>query len=549
MTDSTDPAATAVQTVDAVVVGAGFAGLYAIYRLRGLGLQVLAFEAGDDVGGTWYWNRYPGARCDAESLAYSFSFSPELEQDWQWSERYATQPEILRYSRHVAERFDLRRHIRFRRRIVAARFAESDGRWHLTSDAGDRVSARFCIMATGCLSVPQVPAIAGLEDFAGERLQASLWPHEPVDLSGKRVGIIGTGSSAIQAIPRVAEQAAHLTVFQRTPNFSVPARNAPLDPGFVAEFKRHYREQRRLARLGKLSGFGGLQAVPAEQGPVVESGEQVDDARLERILDEYWQSGGARFIGAIGDTLINERSNARVADFVRTRIRELVRDPRTAEALCPDSHPIGTKRICVDTGYYETYNRDNVTLVNLREQPISRITASGVVAGEHLHVLDTLILATGFDAMTGALLAMDIRGRDGRRLDAYWAEGPRSYLGLAVSGFPNLFTITGPGSPSVLSNMLISIEQHVEWISDCIGRMLSRGHRLVEADADAEADWVTHVNDVASATLFPRAGSWYMGANVPGKPRVFMPYAAGVGPYREICDAVAAEGYRGFSFA
>ena len=539
----------ATGTLDTVVVGAGFAGLYMIHRLRGLGHQVLAFEAGDDVGGTWYWNRYPGARCDAESLAYSYSFSPELEQEWQWTERYATQPEILRYAQHVAERFDLRRHIRFERRVTRVHYQEADGLWLLQTDAGDQVRARFCILATGCLSVPQVPDIEGLEQFSGERLQASLWPHRPVSFEGKRVGIIGTGSSAIQAIPRIAETAERLTVFQRTPNFSVPARNEPLDDGFVTAFKQHYREHRQLARLGKSSGFGGLKTVPEEQGPVVESGASIDDAELERILDDYWQSGGARFIGAIGDTLMSERTNERVAEFVRRRIREIVRDPRTAQALCPRSHPIGTKRICVDTDYYQTFNRSNVILVNLNEQPISRITRDGVVAGETLHPLDTLILATGFDAMTGALLNMDIRGRGGRTLADHWAEGPRSYLGLAMPGFPNLFTITGPGSPSVLSNMLVSIEQHVDWISDCLAHMATQGHQRVEAQSEAESGWVAHVNEVASATLFPRAGSWYMGANIPGKPRVFMPYAAGVGPYREVCEQVAADGYRGFAFA
>ena len=537
------------EQTDVVVVGAGFAGLYMVHRLRGLNMTVIGFEAGDDVGGTWYWNRYPGARCDAESLAYSFSFSPELEQSWSWTERYASQPEILDYARHVADRFDLRRAFRFGRRVASATFDEQAERWLVTSSAGDRVSARFCIMATGCLSVPQVPDIPGLDDFAGERYQASLWPQNPVSFAGKRVGVIGTGSSAIQAIPVIAAQADRVVVFQRTPNFSVPARNEPLDDAFVEAFKRKYREHRRLAREGKASGFGGLETEPKEQGPAVESSRDATDAELRRILEAYWHTGGARFIGAIGDTLLDEQANEFVAEFVRDKIRSIVRDPETAERLCPRFHPIGTKRICVDTDYYETFNRDNVELVDLTETPIERVTAGGVRTAEGEQPLDMLILATGFDAMTGALQRIDIRGRDGRTLAGHWRDGPRAYLGLAVAGFPNLFTITGPGSPSVLSNMLVSIEQHVDWIAGCLETMARQGAGLVEADPDAESHWVAHVNEVAAATLFPRAGSWYMGANVPGKPRVFMPYAAGVGPYREVCERVAANGYEGFRFA
>ncbi len=537
---------TGAEQADVVVVGAGFAGLYMVHRLRGLGLSVIGFEAGDDVGGTWYWNRYPGARCDAESLAYSFSFSPDLEQSWSWTERYASQPEILDYARHVAERFDLRRAFRFGRRVDGARFDEPSGRWQVTTSEGDAVSARFCIMATGCLSVPQVPDIPGLDDFAGERYQASLWPHEPVSFEGKRVGVIGTGSSAIQAVPVIAGRADQVVVFQRTPNFSVPARNEPLDDAFAAEFKRHYREHRRLAREGKASGFGGLEATPKEQGPALESSRDASAAELRAILEDYWQTGGARFIGAIGDTLLDERANELVAAFVRDKIRTIVRDPATAERLCPRSHPIGTKRICVDTDYYETFNRDNVALVDLTETPIERVTPSGVRTAGAEYPLDMLVLATGFDAMTGALRRIDIRGRGGRALSDYWRDGPRAYLGLAIAGFPNLFTITGPGSPSVLSNMLVSIEQHVDWIADCLQAMADRGAEFIEAEPDAESGWVAHVNEVAGATLFPRAGSWYMGANVPGKPRVFMPYAAGVGPYREVCEQVAAAGYEGF---
>ncbi len=541
---------------DAIVVGAGFAGLYMLHRLRRSGRTARVYEAASDVGGTWYWNRYPGARCDAESLAYSYSFSPELEKEWSWSERYATQPEILKYAQHVADRFDLKRDIRFERQVEAAHYDEADRKWKVSTDEGDTASAPILIMATGCLSVPLVPDIPGLDDFAGRRFQASLWPHEGVDFSGERVGVIGTGSSAIQAIPQLAEQAAHLTVFQRTPNFSVPAHNCPLDPEFQAGFKANYPEHRRLHRLGLGSGFGDLQVEPREFGPAVESALSLSDEEFDAVCEGLWQKGGAIFLTASADIVVDERANARLADFVHRKIRATVRDPETADALCPTSHPIGTKRICVDTDYYATFNRDNVRLVNLRRTPIERIVATGVDLspenpgdeGEHIG-LDSLVLATGFDAMTGALNRIDIRGAGAARLTDRWAEGPRTYLGLMIAGFPNLFTITGPGSPSVLSNMLVSIEQHVDMIMDCLGEMETRGATIVEATPDAQEGWVAHVNEVANATLMPKAGSWYMGANVPGKPRVFMPYGAGVGVYREVCEGVVEDGWRGFSFS
>jgi cation diffusion facilitator CzcD-associated flavoprotein CzcO len=531
---------------DVVIVGAGFAGLYLLYRLRGMGLSARAYELGDAVGGTWYWNRYPGARCDAESLAYSFSFSPELEQEWEWTERYATQPEILRYAEHVADRFDLRRDIRFARKVTAARFDPATAEWLVETEQGDRARARFCIMATGCLSVPQRPDLAGIDDFTGNLYQASRWPHQPVGFAGQRVGVIGTGSSAIQAIPVIAGAAGHLCVFQRTPNFSVPACNAPLDPQWVAAFKQHYREHRALHRIGAGSGFGDLEIEPRARAPAAASAADLSDADVCAILDNYWNHGGARFIGAIGDTLTSRETNRLVADFVRAKIRATVQDPATAEALCPSDHPIGTRRICVDTGYYETYNRPNVTLVDVARDPIERITPAGVQTRYRHYELDTLVLATGFDAMTGALLRIDIRGEGGVALRDRWAGGPRSYLGLMVAGFPNLFTVTGPGSPSVLSNMLVSIEQHVDWIMDCLRYLQDHGWQRIEALPEAESAWIDHVNGVANATLFGEGGSWYLGANVPGKPRMFMPYAGGVGPYRAICDRVAGNGYEGF---
>jgi len=534
---------------DAVIVGAGFAGLYMLHRLRGLGLTARVFEQASDVGGTWYWNRYPGARCDAESLAYSFAFSEDLEQEWEWTERYSPQAEILQYAKHVAERFDLLRDIRFSRRVDAATWSESKQRWTITTEQGDKVTGQYCIMATGCLSVPQLPVIEGLESFAGKRYQASQWPHQAVSFKGQRVGIIGTGSSGIQAIPVIARDADHLTVFQRTPNFSVPAKNSPLEQSWVRQFKANYRAHRNNHRRGLGSGFGDLDIEPLTevQEPILM--ESLSSEQANAVLQSAWDRGGAFFMGAIGDAMMNETANSFVQKFVHDKIKQVVKDPQTAAALCPDNHPIGTRRICVDIDYFETYNRANVTLLNLRQSPIEQITTTGIQTAAGFVELDTLVLATGFDAMTGALLAMDIVGTGGVKLGDAWSEGPKAYLGLSVNGFPNLFTITGPGSPSVLSNMLVSIEQHVDWITDCITYMQDKGFRICTADKMAQEQWVGHVNDVANGTLFPKGGSWYLGANVKGKPRVFMPYAAGVGPYREICDQVVEDGYTGFQFS
>jgi len=520
-----------------------------LHRLRGLGLTARVFEQASDVGGTWYWNRYPGARCDAESLAYSFAFSEDLEQEWEWTERYSPQAEILQYAKHVAERFDLLRDIRFSRRVDAATWSESKQRWTITTEQGDKVTGQYCIMATGCLSVPQLPAIEGLESFAGKRYQASQWPHQAVSFKGQRVGIIGTGSSGIQAIPVIARDADHLTVFQRTPNFSVPAKNSPLEQSWVRQFKANYRAHRNNHRRGLGSGFGDLDIEPLTEVQEPFLMESLSSEQANAVLQSAWDRGGAFFMGAIGDAMMNETANSFVQKFVHDKIKQVVKDPQTAAALCPDNHPIGTRRICVDINYFETYNRANVTLLNLRQSPIEQITATGIQTAAGFVELDTLVLATGFDAMTGALLAMDIVGTGGVKLGDAWSEGPKSYLGLSVNGFPNLFTITGPGSPSVLSNMLVSIEQHVDWITDCITYMQGKGFRICTADKMAQEQWVGHVNDVANGTLFPKGGSWYLGANVKGKPRVFMPYAAGVGPYREICDQVVEDGYTGFRFS
>ena len=530
-----------IADVDAVVVGAGLAGLYMLHRLRALGLSARAYETGGDVGGTWYWNRYPGARCDIESVDYSYSFSDALQQEWHWTERYAAQPEILRYIAHVADRFDLRRDIRFATRVTAAIFDEATGRWAIATDRGDRVSARFCIMATGCLSAAQVPALPGLETFAGAWYHTGRWPHEGVDFAGHRVGVIGTGSSAIQAIPAIARQAARLHVFQRTPHFSVPARNAPLDPEYERAVKAEYDARRREARASRV----GFVVPPTEH--MERSALDVSEEARQRAYAIRWRRGGLGFTGAFADVGIDQAANDTAAAFVRARIRETVHDPAVAELLLPQDYPIGTKRLCADIGYYETFNRDNVTLVDVRRSPIAAVTPTGLRTRDADYALDSIVFASGFDALTGALLGIDIRGRGGEPLRQTWADGPRTYLGLMVAGFPNLFAITGPGSPSVLSNMLTSIEQHVEWIADCLAYLRARGFGTIEATAAAQEDWVAHVDAVADTTLYPRANSWYMGANIPGKPRLFMPYIGGVGAYRLKCDEVAARGYAGFS--
>jgi cyclohexanone monooxygenase len=512
-----------------------------LHRLRELGLDARVIEAGTDVGGTWYWNRYPGARCDIESMTYSYSWSEELQQEWTWSERYATQPEILAYLRHVADRFGLWRDIELGTRVESAVLDEAEGCWRITTDRGDKLAAPFLVMATGCLSVPRLPDIEGIERFEGEAYHTGLWPHEPVDFRGKRVGVIGTGSSAVQVIPVVAEEAAQVTVFQRTPAFSVPAWNGPLDPDDVRRYKARYGEYRRLARE---TGGGN---------PFHTRRESVFDETPEQRLQEFdarYRVGGFFLHAAYSDLFTSPEANEMVSDFVRDKIRERVNDPELAELLCPYDYPLATKRMCVDTGYYEAFNRDNVRLVSVRDTPIDEITETGLRVGEEEFMFDILVLATGYDAMTGALLNVDIRGRSGTSLREKWANGPRSYLGLALAGFPNLFVVAGPGSPSVLSNMMVSIEQHVDWIADCIAYMGERGLTSVEPTIEAENGWVDRVRELGEATVYPRAtSSWYMGGNVPGKPRVLLPYVGGVGSYRRECERVVLSGYEGFRFA
>ena len=529
-----------VGVLDVVIVGAGFAGLYTLHRLRGLGMSALVFEAGAGVGGTWYWNRYPGARCDVESMQYSFSFADDLQQEWQWTELYASQPEILTYANHVADRFDLRRDIRLNTRVTAASFDEAAQRWTVRTDRGDVVTARFCVMATGCLSTAKVPDFPGIETFRGKTFHTGAWPHEGVDFSGQDVGVVGTGSSAIQAIPVIARQARHLTVFQRTPNYSVPAQNRPMTPEYERAWKENYPERRRRAMAVRNAILYTLNDKSA-----LDAGEE----ERQREYEARWEAGGIPFMAAFNDLILNRQANDTAADFVRAKIRSIVRDPAVAEQLTPRDYPIGTKRICVDTDYFDTFNRNNVTLVDVRNVPIEAIIPDGLRTRDASYRLDSIVFATGFDAMTGALLAMEITGRGGRSLREKWAAGPLTYLGLMTAGFPNMFMITGPGSPSVLTNMIVSIEQHVDWIAACLAQLRSRNVATIEAAVEAEDAWVAHVREVGERTLYPQANSWYVGANIAGKPRVFMPYIGGFLVYKSKCDDIAAHGYAGFQLS
>ncbi|MDO8773481.1 MAG: NAD(P)/FAD-dependent oxidoreductase [Burkholderiaceae bacterium] len=525
--------------VDAVVVGSGFAGLYMLYRLRELGLKAQAFEAGDGVGGTWYWNRYPGARCDVESMQYSYSFSDELQQEWQWTERYPQQAEILSYINHVADRFDLRSDIQFETRVTRAVYNETTERWTVSTDRGDDVTARFFISAAGCLSAGRVPEIPGLDGFKGKWYHTGHWPHDEVDFTGLRVGVIGTGSSGIQAIPAIARQARELVVFQRTPGFSIPAWNRPLTADEQTAWKANYQEHRekaRRTRSGILYDYSSRAAT------------EVSEAEQQLEYDRRWQRGGANFVHAFNDIFTNRKSNDSAAEYVRDKIRKAVKDPGLAEMLTPNDHAIGTKRICVDTDYYQTFNQEHVSLVDLRLAPIEEILATGIRTKTATYALDCIVFATGYDAVTGSLDRIDIRGRGGKTLKDKWSEGPRAYLGLMSAGFPNLFLITGPGSPSITTNVIVSIEQHVDWIAGCLKHMQAGGLGVAEPEIAAEDEWVAHVKEVADKTLFPGTKSWFMGANIPGKPNVFLPYVGGLGNYTDICDEVVTDGYRGFSF-
>ena len=526
-------------TFDAIVVGAGVGGLRAIHRLRKLDLKVRAFEAGGGVGGTWYWNRYPGCRCDVESLEYSYSFSDELQQEWHWPERYGTQPEILRYINHVADRFDLRRDIEFNTRVKQAVFDSDTNMWTVTTDKGTAATARFCVMATGNLSTPRTPNYPGLQSFKGKWYHTGLWPHEGVDFTGLRVGVIGTGSSGVQSIPIIAKQAKHLYVFQRTANFSLPARNAPMNRDKESAHKAHYPERRRAA----FDTPFGIAGYPA---PVKSALDATEEERLCAYEAKWAEGGSISFLYSFTDLLINGESNETASEFVRRKIRATLKDPKTAELLCPNDHPIGTKRLILDTDYYETYNRDNVTLVDIRSRPIEEITSTELRTADIDYALDAIVFATGFDAMTGAMKEIDIHTDAGMSIREKWEHGPRTYLGIMIAGFPNLFMITGPQSPGVKSQMILACEQHVDWIADCIQYLRDHAFSRIEAEEDAEDAWVRHNNEVADRTLYPLANSWYVGANIPGKPRVFMPYVGGVAAYKKKCDEIAASGYEGF---
>ena len=529
-----------VQEFDAIVIGAGFAGLGMLWRLREeLGMSAQVYEAGAGVGGTWYWNRYPGARCDSESYIYCFTFSKELLQDWNWSGKYPEQPEILSYLNHVADRFDLRRNIQFNTRVLSARFVEDTNRWEVETDQGDRVTAQFLITGIGCISASNVPNIKGLESFEGEWHHTGAWPHDGVDFTGKRVAVIGTGSSGVQAIPVIAQQARSLTVFQRTPQYTIPARHGTVDRKFLEEqVKPNYDEILEKARWSK----GGIPVDFSERLALEATAEE-----RREVYEAGWAQGGHNFLwGSFKDISTDRRANDTAAEFIRAKIRAIVKDPETAEKLLPTDHPLGSKRALIDTDYFETYNRDNVELVDIRHSPIQEITPSGIRTEDSEYEFDMIVFATGFDAMTGSFLKIDIRGRNNLSLKDKWSEGPRTYLGLQVAGFPNMFMITGPGSPSVLSNMTVSIEQHQEWISNLLDHMRRHDIQVAEADAEAESAWVSHVNKVAESTMYMLADSWYLGANIPGKPRVFMPYAGGVGTYRKKCDEVVDNDYEGF---
>lgn len=523
--------------VDVVVVGAGFAGLYALHRLRSDGLTVRVFEAADGVGGVWYWNRYPGARCDVESVDYSYSFDEQLQQDWDWSEKYATQPEILRYLNHVADRFNLRPDITFGTRVTDAILDEDTLHWEIRTDTGETASARFIVIAVGPLSNANIPPIAGMESFAGEVYHTAHWPHQGVDFTGRHVGVIGTGSSGIQAIPCIAEQARQLYVFQRSANYSIPAGNAPLDDESRRAQKAGYSERRRLSMA---SGGGS----PHQPHPL--SALDVPGHERAAVYEKRWQLGGVLFSKTFPDQLLDAGANDTARAFWEQKIRAVVDDPEIAGWLIPTDHPIGTKRICTDDNYFQTFNRDNVTLVNLRKTPIERMDAAGVTTSATHYDLDALVLATGFDAMTGSVSKLNIVGRGGATLNRAWATGPVTYLGLGVPGFPNLFNVSGPGSPSVLANMALHSELHVDWIADAIGYLGNHGAAALEATRTAAADWTDDCTRRAAEGLMLRANSWYLGANVAGKPRVFMPFVGGFGVYGQIIADVAAAGYKGF---
>ncbi len=530
-------------TYDVLIVGAGFAGLYALYRLRALGFHTLLLEAGAGVGGTWYWNRYPGARVDIESLEYSYSFSDELQQEWKWSERYASQAELLKYLNHVADRFDLHRSIQFNTRVSEARFDDAADRWTLTTPGAASLSARFCVLATGFLSAPNQPQFAGMEKFQGRQLHTAYWPEDGIDFSGQRVAVIGTGSSAIQTIPFIAKQAKHLTVFQRTPAFAVPLRNCPMPPEYERRVKADYREWRRREREESFGGWISVNFAPIDL--VTESALKVPEQDRLALYEDRWKSGGLAFYNVYPDIFFNRQANDTLADFLRRKIRERVNDPAVAELLTPKNYPVLTKRLCADGGYYETFNRENVLLVDVQGADIE-ITAAGTQVKQVHYEFDSIVYATGFDALTGAISRIKIRGREGRLLSDHWRHGARTAYGLMSAGFPNLFILDGPGSPCPLFQPVLLVEEQVDWIGEWISHMKRESLTRMEPTAQVEQDWVDHCTQAINATLFPLAASWYMGANVPGKTPIGLCDFGGILNYRRKCADVAKNGYRDF---
>ena len=522
------------EELDVIIVGAGFSGLYMLYKMRKMNLKALIIERASDAGGTWFWNRYPGARCDIESIEYSYSFSDELQQEWNWSNRYSDQSEILDYVNYVVKKFNLKENIVFNTSVKSATFDENLKNWIVETDSKS-YSSKFCVMATGTLSSIKQPNFDGLENFKGDWYVTGEWPHEKLDFTSKKVAIIGTGSSAVQSIPVIAEEAKNLTVFQRSPNYTIPANNRPLTEKELSNAKSSYDQIREKAKYTR-AGIGYNQF---EERKLLD----LSSEEINKELNNRWKIGGQEiFTAGFTDVGVNVEANKIVADFVKSKIKEIVKDPNVAELLSPED-AIGCKRLCADTNYFETYNRENVELIDLNSNPINSITENGILTKNKEFKFDTIIFATGFDAMTGALQAIDITGKNGKKLKQVWKDGPKSFLGLLINGFPNLFTVTGPGSPSVLTNMMVAIEQHVEWISDCINFLSKSNLNEVEADELFQIEWMDHIEEVAKNTLRYTCNSWYVGANVPGKKRVFMPYAGGFGKYREKCDEIAENNY------
>ena len=538
-TDTAGQADNSATRVDVLIVGAGFGGMYALYKFRGMGLKTVGIEAGDDVGGVWYWNRYPGARCDLMSIDYSYGFSAEIQQEWTWSEQFAAQPEILAYANFVADRLDLRKDFKFNTRVTSARWDEEQNVWRATTDAGEVLEAPYCVMATGPLSIPKDPDIPGIERFKGELLRAQKWPHTPVSYAGKRVGVIGTGSTGIQIIQEIGPQAGELFVFQRTPSFTLPMRNHDLDADYVAEMKRHYPAIREACRNNPTGGARPISTRPFFSLP---------PTQRRQLMEQAWINGGHTFLGIFSDLMLNQDANDEVADFVREKIGEIVKDAKTAEALKPRGYPIFARRPCLDTSYYETYNRENVHLVDCKNDPIVEITEKGIRTQSGETELDMLIFATGYDALTGALLAFDVTGRDGISLKDKWKDGPTSLYGMMLNGFPNLFAVSGPNGPAALANLITIAEHDVDWIADMITHMDRAGVKSVEPTQQAEDAWMKLVAQLAEHSLIRKANTWWVGANVKGKPQGLTMFVGGFNKYRDHCLKAKQDGYADFVF-